>query len=191
MDNIAREILKYLGNKHTRVERKQGFMGNYYSSLIDTIYIAEKFENAKVPKGMENVNPKAAELIVVCHECIHSVQNKMLHILNIMFANFSMILAVICIFIALFSTSTLWLTIVSSALLLTSMVVRLMLEYGAINGSIKLAKEVVDKGLVADVFTEDIEQSIEYINKRKWSALIQMLLDKIVLLVIVILVYMV
>lgn len=191
MDNIAREILKYLGNKHTRVERKQGFMGNYYSSLIDTIYIAEKFENAKVPKGMENVNPKVAELIVVCHECIHSVQNKILHILNIMFANFSMILAAICIFIALFSTSTLWLTIVSSALLLTSMVVRLMLEYGAINGSIKLAKEVVDKGLVADVFTEDIEQSIEYINKRKWSALIQMLLDKIVLLVIVILVYMV
>ena len=80
MEDVAKQILKYLGNEHTQVERKQGFMGNYYSPLIDTIYIAENFETKEMPKGVENLNKKAAELIVVCHECIHSMQTKVIHL---------------------------------------------------------------------------------------------------------------
>ena len=56
-------ILKYLNNEHTKVERKEGFMGNYYSNLIDTIYIAEDFENSIVPETIKNMNKKAAEAV--------------------------------------------------------------------------------------------------------------------------------
>lgn len=188
MENIAKEILKHLVNNHTKVEIKQGFMGNYYSPLIDTIYIAEDFENTNIPSGAENINKKAAQLIVVCHECIHSIQNKSLHMLNTIFANFSMILSVIYIFITLLGTSYLWLKIVATSTLLLSMAVRLILEVGATNGSTKLAKEAIDKGLVHDVSKEDIQESIEYINKHKWYAFPQMILDKIIFLTLVLII---
>lgn len=188
MDNVAKEILKHLMNDHTKVERKQGFMGNYYSPLIDTIYIAENFENTKVPNGAENINKKAAELIVVCHECIHSVQRKSLHILNTLFANLSMILFLIYIVMAFLRTSLLWGKIATIIALVTSIVIRLILEMGATNGSTKLAEEIVARELVEGVTCEDIQASIEYINKHKLFALIQMVLDKIIFLVLVLIV---
>lgn len=188
MENIAKEILKHLGNEHTKVERKQGFMGNYYSPLIDTIYIAEDFENTKVPDDAKNINKKAAELIVICHECIHSVQSKTLHILNTIFANVSMILFLVYIVMALFWTSSLWIKIATITALVTSIVIRLILEVGATNGSTKLAKEVVNKGLLKDITDEDIQQGIEYIDKNKWIAFPQMILDKIIFLILVLII---
>lgn len=185
MENIAKDILKHLNNEHTKVERKEGFMGNYYSHLIDTIYIAENFENTKAPEEAKNMSLKAAELITVCHECIHSVQNKFFHILNTTFANLSMILGVICIFIGIFWTSPLWLKISACTSLTVSIIVRLILEVGAVNGSIKLAKEVVSKDLVEDVSRQDIEESVKYINKHKYLALLQMITDKLVFLILV------
>lgn len=188
MDNIAKEILKYLGNKHTKVERKQGFIGNYYSPLIDTIYIAENFENTKVPEGAKNMNKKAATLITVCHECIHSVQNKFLHILNTIFANLSIIMSAIAIFISLFWSSPIWLKIMVATLLVLSIITRLILETDAINGSVKVAKEIVSKELLSDVSKSDVDESIKYINKYKLYALTQMVSDKIIFLVLVLLV---
>ena len=40
MEELTKEILKNLGNKHTKVALKQDFKGNYYSYITDTIYIA-------------------------------------------------------------------------------------------------------------------------------------------------------
>lgn len=188
MENITRDILKYLNNYHTKVERKQGFMGNYYSHLIDTIYIAEDFEKTKVPKDAKNMNEKAAELIVVFHECIHSVQNKYLHMLNTIFSNVGMLLSFICVFIGVFWTSPLWLKIGTCVSLTISIVVRLMLEVGAVNGSTKLAQDVVSKDMVQNVSIQDVEESIKYINKHKYLALLQMVVDKILFLVIVLVV---
>lgn len=188
MDIVARKILEHLGNKHTKVERKPGFMGNYYSPLIDTIYIAENFENTKVPDDAGRINKKAAELIVVCHECIHSVQNKNWHILNTVFANISMLLSIVCICVSLLCTSPLWLKVVTAITLVTSIFTRLKLEKEAIDGSTKLAREVVETEIVDSVSDEDIQQSLQYINKHKWFALTQMVLDKIIFLVLVILI---
>ena len=188
MDSIARNILKQLGNDHTKIERKQGFKGNYYSTLIDTIYIADSYENTKAPKDAKNLNKKAAELITVCHECIHSVQNKCLHILNVLFANLSILMAAICIFISIFWTSPIWLKITASILLWLSIIIRLILEIDAINGSVKLAKKVVSSEQIMDVSSEDVDASMEYINKHKFSALMQMVLDKIIFLVLIVLV---
>ncbi|MBQ8043747.1 MAG: zinc metallopeptidase [Clostridia bacterium] len=188
MENIAKDILNYLNNEHTKVERKEGFMGNYYSHLIDTIYIAEDFENSKMPEGANNMNKKVAELITVCHECIHSVQNKYLHILNTIFSNASMVLALICIFIGIFWISPLWLKIGTCMSLTVSIVVRLRLEVGAVNGSIKLSQDVVSKDMVEDVSEQDIQESVRYINTHKYLALLQMVVDKIIFLVLVLII---
>ena len=188
MESITKQILNHLGNEHTKVERKQGFMGNYYSPLIDTIYIAEEFENTKMPNGTEKINKKAAELIVVCHECVHSVQNKSLHLLNTLFANLSLILSLTYIIMAVLGTSQLWLKIVTASALVLSIIFRLILEIWATNSSTKLAKEIVDKELVQDVSKEDIQEGVEYINRHKWVAYLQMISDKTIFLTLVLIV---
>ena len=188
MENVVKEILNHLGNNHTKVEIKQGFMGNYYSPLIDTIYIAEDFENTRMPNGSEKINKKAAELIVMCHECVHSVQSKTLHVLNTIFANISMVLFLAYVVMMILGTSLLWIKIATIISLVTSIVVRLILEIGATNDSTKLAKDIVNNGIIEAVTDEDIHQGIEYINKNKWIAFPQMILDKIIFLILVLII---
>ncbi len=185
MDSLIKEILNHIGNTHTKVERKQGFLGNYYSPLIDTIYVVEDFEKIKMPNDAKKINPKAAKLIMVCHECIHSIQSKKLHILNTIFANISLILSVVYLFIALVGTGQLWLKMGALATITTSIVIRLILELGATNGSTELAKELVNKGFLDCVSAEDIQESVEYIRKHRVVALTQMVVDKIVFLILV------
>lgn len=186
MENITKDILSCLGNTHTKVELKEDFKGNYYSYFTDTIYIAKDFATQKIPSAVKSVNKKAAELIVVCHECIHSIQNKIMHILNTVFSNLSIILAIVCIFVAVFWTSSLWLKLIASTVITTSIIIRLILEIGAINGSVKLAESVVEKGIVKGVSKLNIETSINYIKSYKCLALFRMVLDKIIFLVLVI-----
>lgn len=184
MENIVKDILNYLGNTNTQVETKQDFKGNYYSYLTDTIYIAKDFENTKTPSAAKNINKKAAELVVVCHECIHSIQSKCMHILNTIFSNLSIVLALIYIITGMFWTASLWFKIATCLVILASIVIRLVLEVGAINGSIKLADDVVSKNIVDGPSQQDIQESKNYINKYKYIALAQMILDKIVFLIL-------
>ena len=185
MENETKEILNYLGNTHTKLELKEDFKDNYFSYLTDTIYIAKKFEKQKVPNAAKHINKKAAELILICHECIHSKQNELLHILNIIFSNMSIVLAVVGVFIGLLGTSPLWLKIPTIAVIIASITIRLILEVGAINGSTKLATTIVEKTVVHGVSRQDIEVSEKYMNKYKCLVLLKMVLDKIILLILV------
>lgn len=185
MESLTKDILKYLNNEHTKVETKEDFKGNYYSYLIDTIYVARSFEQQKVPDAAKNINKEAAKLIVVCHECIHSMQSKIAHILNAVFSNLSIILSIVCIILGLFWTNPLCLKIAIGAILITSVIVRLILEDDAINGSIKLASDVVSKDIVEEITQGDIQQGAEYILKYKCLALLRMIVDKIIFLILV------
>lgn len=185
MEALTKDILKELKNKHTKVESKEDFKGNYYSYLTDTIYIAKNFEEQKVPAKAKTINKKAARLVVVCHECIHSVQSKCMHILNTLFSNLSILLAIISIVVGVFWTSPAWLKIVTCLVILTSIIIRLILETHAVNGSIKLAMDIVSKNMVEDISKKDIQQGAEYMNKHKYLALLQMVIDKIIFLILV------
>ena len=69
-----------------------------------------------------------------------------------------------------------------------SIVVRLILEFEAVNGSTKLAYNVVEKDIVQDVSKKDIEASAKYIGKYKYVALLRMVLDKIILLIAILII---
>ena len=185
MEDIAKSILNYLGNKHTKVEKKSGFMGNYYSHLIDTMFLAENFESREIPEELKGINKMAAEVITVCHECVHSVQSKWMHMLNTIFSNLALILSIICIAWGVFGIRPTWLLVLTCWALVVSITIRLILEIKAVNGSIKLSKELIENQIVKDISEEDIQQSINYMNKHKLSALFQMIIDKVVLLILV------
>ncbi len=188
MEKITKDILRFLKNEHTKVELKEDFKGNYYSWLVDTIYIAKNVKEQKVPTEVKNMNKTAAKLVMVCHECIHSVQSKIIHLLNIIFSNLSIVLAITSIVMGLFWTSLLWLKIVTCSLILTSIVIRLILEVGAVKDSIKLASDVVSKNMIEGVSMQDIEEASKYINKHKYLALLQMVIDKVIFLILVLII---
>ena len=188
MIRLVKEILGFLNNQNTKVQLKKDFNGNYYSHITDTIYISDAFSDKKMPKHAQNINKKAAELIVLCHECIHSVQNKKLHILNTILSNLSIILTIICLVIGVLGKSVFWLEIVTVCVIIVGIIVRVILENGAINGSITLSKELVEKNKVNDITILDIEQSIKYINKYKCLALLRMVLDKITFLILILII---
>ena len=182
MEQLTLEILRFLNNYKTKVELKKDFKGNYYSYITDTVYIAKGVSKKQVP---HNIDKNASEVLMVCHECIHSIQNKLMRILNTIFSNLSIIFSIICIFVGMFVDMPAWLRCVTGIIILFSIIIRLLLETGAINGSIKLAYEVVSKGIVKNVSIQNIEKGSEYINRHKYLALIQMISDKIIFLILV------
>lgn len=182
METITKEILNLIGNKHTKVEIKEDFKGNYYSYITDTIYISKNYENRKAQK---NINKKAASFIVVCHECIHSTQSKLLHILNIIFSNLSIVMFLISIICGVFGILPIWFKSITAIVITTSIVIRVILEVGAIDGSIVLANNVISQNIVSDISKQDIEYGSKYISKYKWLALVEMNLYKIISLILI------
>lgn len=188
MVNITKKVLEHIGNNHTKVEEKTDFQGNYYSYITDTIYIAKKLKKKKISKANININEKAAVLVTVCHECIHSMQSKVLHILNTVCANLSIILTLVVIVLSIFYTTNGLLKVISAVIILTSIVVRLILEREAVNGSIRLSREIVNANKVQCVSAGDIDRGVMYIQNHKYLAYIQMIIDKLIFLVLVLVV---
>ena len=184
---LTKEILKHIGNNHTKVEVKEDFKGNYYSYITDTIYISKSLENKNEGKK-ERINKKAAAFVMLCHECIHSVQNKALHILNTVLSNLGIVLGIACIIIGIILENNLWLKLMAASILTISIFVRLFLENQAVKGSVKLAFNVVKVNKIADITQEDIQEGTQYINKYKWLALLKMVIDKIVVLIIILII---
>ena len=182
MEQVTINVLRFLDNNKTNVDVKEDFKGNYYSYITNTIYIGKK-TNKKQPS--HNIDKDASDLLMICHECIHSIQSKRMHILNTIFSNLSIIFSIICIFIGVFIDMPLWLRCVTGVVILFSVLLRLFLEIEAINGSIKLAFKVISKGIVKNISMQDMENGSDYINRYKYLALTQMISDKIIFLILV------
>lgn len=188
MKKITKDILKKLSNEHTKIEEKEDFKGNYYSYLNDTIYIAKNFVNQKQPKSIKDMNPKAAELIMICHECIHSIQNKTLHLLNTIVSNISIVLSIVVIVLSLFGNDKMCLDIIACFCLSISITVRVILELQAINKSTTVAISIINEKTVYNVSKNDIEEATRYINKHKYLAVLHMISDKVIFLLLVLII---
>lgn len=130
----CKEILEYLNNKNTKILEKEDFKGSYYSYINDTIYLAGK---NKITRSKEE------EFIVLCHECIHSVQNKVLQAINFYSSNIEIILSILVItLLAIKVEAVNYLLIPYFLMLLLNIVVRFLLEKDAVKGSFKLAKYI-------------------------------------------------
>lgn len=186
MEDLTKEILNSIGNNHTKVQEKEDFNGNYYSFINDTIYIGKNFEVKKKNKKMEQLNQDAARLITVCHECVHSLQKKWIHILNIILSNASILLFIsyfVCMF---FKSRSMVLAIVTLFAIGFSLVIRIILEFDAISGSINESKKLVEFKNVSNVSIEDIDKAQAYMNKYKILAVLSMIYSKLLIALIVI-----
>ncbi|MBR6641413.1 MAG: hypothetical protein IKL08_04395, partial [Clostridia bacterium] len=134
------------------------------------------------------ITKETNSLVVMCHEAVHSIQNKALHILNSIFSNISVILGLVCIVLFVVKRTNLVLSIITLVSLIMSIITRLVLEVEAVNKSVILAKEIVLQDVVNNVKLEELTNAKEYINKNKIIALLNMVIGKIVLFLIVLLI---
>ena len=107
-----------------------------------------------------------------------------MHIANIIFSNLSIVLTIICLILKFIKKSWNVLNIITVFVILISIIIRVLLEMGAIKGSTKLVREIVSKEETDDVKLEDILESEKYIKKHTFLAILGMIKDKLIMLII-------
>ena len=142
---ITKQVLEKLNNKTTKMICDEYIKGNYYVFLNDTIYLSSKNTN------------KYNRLTVICHECIHSMQNKTIQWINFIFSNLEIIVFVIFSILKLLNIFENILTYTYIAFVIVSIIPRFILEIHASLKSIKYTKEYVSKNIG--------NEEAEFVNK--------------------------
>lgn len=148
---ISKDVLNYFGNEATKVIFDDSIKGNYYIFLNDTIYITK------------NNTTDFSRLTVICHECIHSIQSKMLHMINFILSNIELILFVICCILKLFNIFESIINIIYPIFSLISIIPRIVLENDAIVKSFDLTGTFLKKYNVSE---SDILYFDNYLKKQ-------------------------
>lgn len=182
----VKKILQDLGNNHTNIKYISEYNGNYYNYITDTIYISNSEKTKKIPKKLKDFNQDVGQAIMLLHECIHSIQNKVLHVLNLVFSNLSLILGIILVILKIFNKKHFGINIVEIVLLLLACIIRGVLEYDAIKRSVILTKQYVKSNVIQDISNEDVLKISKIIKRLTPMQIIYMLKGKIILLLIII-----
>lgn len=180
-ENICKDILKLLGNNNTKVIKVADIKGSYYAYINNTIYLSQKSLDKEIEKS----------LVVLCHECIHSIQNKHLHKLNFIFSNIEILFSIILFIIIYLKSSFLLISIIVYLLtLFLSISTRIILEKDAVKRSFELSKECLNNNIF-----ECNGSRIEKLKERASRVIIIMYLSlfwkKIVKIILMVLLFLV
>ncbi len=131
-EEVCKEMLEILKNNTTKVKFNNQNT-NFYIFFNDTIFLTEKEKNKKI---------KIQDIwLVIAHECIHSIQSKILQWLNFILSNLEIITFIFVIILKLFFKENNILTIKYILVLILSIILRLYLELNAIIGSFQLTNK--------------------------------------------------
>lgn len=131
----CQKILDSLENVKTKIKLVGDIKGSYYAYITDTIYLSNN-----------NKKTDEEELVILCHESVHSVQSKKSHMLNFILSNLEIAISLILILLLWFKNNNIILvSIIYSAILLATVIVRILLENEAVVKSFILAKEESEK----------------------------------------------
>ncbi len=134
---VCKQILELIKNNSTHIKIDKDIKNSYYVFLNDTIYISDIAKNTS---GYQRI-------CVIAHECVHSIQNKRIQIINFILSNLelmSFIISIICILFKYCADR-----VFSAYLILNviSIIPRLILEIDATIKSIDLSKKYVENKL--------------------------------------------
>lgn len=173
---LCKNILKKQGNNHTKVVALNTNRGGYYSYINDSIYISSG-----------NSNNKLKDIVVICHECIHSNQSKYLHIANIVASNLEILIFILAILSMIFGVTTIPILMVYIAICIISIVIRCILEFPAMINSFEIAKEFCssdDAHSICNVQKQIVGKFFIGFLSFSWTRVFRMLLAIVVCCVI-------
>lgn len=134
-DIICQEILYKYNNKNTKIVKDDNIKGSYYVYLNDTIYLAN---NEKIKNAIYRV-------VLIAHECRHSLQSKGLQKLNFIFSNAELVLFVLFFILGIFKLINKYIILLYLLILIFAILFRLILEFDAVRNSFKIAKEYIER----------------------------------------------
>jgi hypothetical protein len=130
---VCKQILELQNNKTTKIKLDKDIKNNYYVFITDTIYLSDK-----------EVNKRSYQRICgIAHECIHSIQNKILQGINFALSNIELIVFVIsfiCIILKFNINIVFYFYIILNII---SAIPRVVLEIDATLRSINLCKKYI------------------------------------------------
>lgn len=143
----CKNILALISNNSTNIELINNSKTSYYVFLTDKIYLSNNDKNKN----------NFTRIGMIAHECIHSVQSKILQWINFLSSNLEMIFFVILIILKLFNFLNLELIIIYSVISLISIITRNFLEVEATVKSVNLSKKYLSKILNDSQLNEIID----------------------------------
>lgn len=153
-EEICKQILFDLKNDHTKIVLDKDIKNSYYVFLNDTIYLCD--------------NPKAqsiyARLILIAHECRHTLQSRVLQKLNFLFSNLELIAFIVFVIFGFLNKLDISFLLIYLFTVVVSIVPRLILEFDAVVHSIKIANqymegklEETERSLVTNIYRFQVE----------------------------------
>ncbi len=143
---IAKDLLKYLSNNTTKCTFDKDIKGCYYVYLNDTIYLS----NNQTSKN------NYERLCVIAHECIHSVQPKILQFFNFILSNLEVISFILFFILYFLKVNILYIFLGYISLASLSIVFRLILEIWALNKAPKLSKKYLESNNLSKENVENV-----------------------------------
>lgn len=136
-EEICKEILESKGNKHTKLELDNDIKNSYYVYLNDTIYLANS----------EKARNIYTRVILIAHECRHTLQSKFLQNLNFILSNLELLMFIIALILIFVKVLNITILIIYTIFMIISLIPRFILEFDAVKSSVKIAKEYMNKKL--------------------------------------------
>ena len=172
---VCKQILNLLKNETTNIKLDNDIKNSYYVFLNDTIYLCDK-EISK--NGYQRI-------CVIAHECIHSIQNKILQAINFTISNIELIAFVISLICILFRFNINIVFYMYLILNIFSAIPRLILEIDATVRSINLSR----KYMKSKIDENELNSMIKIYKFQIWLLLplfiISLLIGRILRLLII------
>ena len=144
----------------------QHFLGNECEIKLDdeaksSAYIF--FQNKIILSNTEDSKKNYTRILFIAHECIHSIQSRMTHIINFVLANIRNIYDIILLVLLMIGRGSLELIMVSFLISFLSFYYRMILEVDAIYRSVIVSRKYLKENnleFVADRYEEIIPKTI-------------------------------
>lgn len=136
-ETIAKEILAENNNTKTKIVLDEEIKNSYYIFLNDTIYLSNK----------NKASTRYSRLCLIAHECKHSLQSKVLQVINFLISNIELIFFVLFSILGLLNFKNSFIPNIYYITVILSIIPRLILEFDAVYSSVKISEKYVEQKL--------------------------------------------
>lgn len=134
-EEVAKQILRDFNNNSTKIKFDKDIKNSYYVYFKDTIYISDTSKNNTYRR-----------ICLIAHECIHSIQSKILQKVNFILSNIEIISFIVCLIFLILTKSEIPL-FCYCAICILSIIPRFILEIDAIIKSLPVSQKYLNKYL--------------------------------------------
>lgn len=178
-EELTKEILSMLNNKHTKIVLDEDIKNSYYVYLNDTIYLSNR----------EKVQNNSSRVVLTAHEVRHSIQSKVLQVMNFAFSNIELIAFVINVILFIFKKFSIINILAYLGIVIVSIIPRMILEFDAVINSIKITKNYLKQKMSKEKLDEIISIYKFKINILMPVFIFNLIFGKIIRLIILIFTY--